>query len=373
MNILFYGGLGCGGAEHQMVIVAKQMSQRGFSVIFLTPDKGAFYGGELIKAGIKVVEIPKSKIISKLKLTIPFGILFLFNLVRKERIDVGISFLSEHNFANCVVAMLMRGKYKAITGLRNARKSLLLSTRELIYTKFETYASLKVCNSENANKMYIKCFPQYENHLVTIYNIVIPPKITSEYMMKKDGKLHIIVPASYREVKNPFGLLQALLLMSDTERSLFDITWYGETRAKTLPYYIKLKEEIENHKLEDVFILKDAIPDISDKMYEKDVVALFSSSEGLPNAICEGMMMGKPVVMSKVSDYDSLVDENNGFLCEWNNPDSIKSAILKISVVGDLQLLKMGDASAKKARELFSETSNIRKWMSAIEIVNRKG
>lgn len=42
MKVLFFGGLACGGAEHQMVIVAKQLAERGFDVLFVTQDGNGF-------------------------------------------------------------------------------------------------------------------------------------------------------------------------------------------------------------------------------------------------------------------------------------------------------------------------------------------
>ena len=367
MKILFLGGLSCGGAEHQMVIVAKQLSERGFEVLFVTQNRNGFYGEELKNSKVRIIEIPPKQVIAKLKLSIPYSAWFLYRLAQKEKVEVGISFLSENNFANCMVAMLMRGRYKAITGLRNARESLLLSRRELVYSKFERFASLKVCNSNNAKKMYAKHFPQYVNQLGAIYNIVNLPNISSKYLIREHGKMHFIVPASYREVKNPYGLLDALKLMSDEELSLFDITWYGETYKGTLPYFVKLKETIQKNNLQHVFILKDTTTDIANRMNEADVVALFSSSEGLPNAICEGMMLGKPIVMTRVSDYDILVDERNGFLCDWNDAESIKKALSEMFLASNDKLRAMGIASYDRAVGLFSEETNVSKWIQTIE------
>ena len=158
MKVLFFGGLACGGAEHQMVIVAKQLAERGFDVLFVTQDGNGFFRDDLDSSKVRVIEIPKKIFFEKLKLNIIYYTLLLRKIVSKEKVEVGVSFLGENNFANCVVGMLTLGKYKAITGLRNARESLLLSKRELFYTKFERFASIKICNSDNAKKMYAKHF-----------------------------------------------------------------------------------------------------------------------------------------------------------------------------------------------------------------------
>ena len=369
MKVLFFGGLACGGAEHQMVIVAKQLAERGFDVLFVTQDGNGFFRDDLNSSKVRVIEIPKKIFFEKLKLNILYYTLFLRKIVSKEKVEVGVSFLGENNFANCVVGMLTLGKYKAITGLRNARESLLLSKRELFYTKFERFASIKICNSDNAKKMYAQHFPQYTKKLKTIYNIVNLPHITSKYLVRKNRKTHFIIPASYRDVKNPYGLLEALKLMSDEELSMFDITWYGDSNKGTQPYFVKLKEEIQKNNLQNVFILKDATSEIANRMNEADIVALFSSSEGLPNAICEGMTLGKPIVMTRVSDYETLVDKSNGCLCNWDDPESIKEAMSEIIMSSNEKLLDMGRSSRDKAIHLFSEDSNIRKWSKTIEYI----
>ena len=101
-------------------------------------------------------------------------------------------------------------------------------------------------------------------------------------------------------------------------------------------------------------------------MNEADVVALFSSSEGLPNTICEGMMLGKPIIMTRVSDYDILT-KGNGLLCDWNNPQTIKEAILQMVSMSDDELLLMKNVSLEKATKLFSKESNVEKWKYVID------
>ena len=61
-------------------------------------------------------------------------------------------------------------------------------------------------------------------------------------------------------------------------------------------------------------------------MNAADFVALFSYVEGLPNAICEALALGKPIIMTRVSDYCSLVSDNV-FLCETPEPLSIATSL----------------------------------------------
>lgn len=80
--------------------------------------------------------------------------------------------------------------------------------------------------------MWRKHYPQYENKLTTIYNVVALPEITSKYIPRKDGKTHIIVAASYRYLKNPIGLIKALALLNNREREITRVDWYGRIKVE---------------------------------------------------------------------------------------------------------------------------------------------
>lgn len=88
----------------------------------------------------------------------------------------------------------------------------------------------------------------------------------------------------------------------------------------------------------------------------------------MPNAICEGMMLGKPIIMIRVTEYTKLVDETNGFLCDWNNPASIKKAFIAALNIASKELEIMGKNSKYKAQKLFPENVIVQKWTNLINI-----
>lgn len=364
-KLLFLGGLQSGGAEHQMVVIARLLKKEGYDVTYLSGDKSDFFQKDLEEANIPLICIHENKIASMLKLNVPRTTWLLYGILKKGRYDTVISFLSLWNYENCLFAKGNKTKHKAITGLRNNRDSVFLTRKYKKYVKYEKYADIKVCNSENSKKVFAKHFPEHSNKLTTIYNIVDLPEIHSNYSIKKNGKVHIIVPASYREVKNPMGLLKALALMDAEERSFLQIDWYGNIKGGQA-CYDQMVAFIDENNLNDIIRLFDATMDIANKINEADVVSLFSSSEGLPNSICEGMMLSKPVVMTRVSDYDVLVDQTNGFLCDWDSPKSIKEALLSVSILPENDLLEMGRCSKNKAESLFSKNSILEQWKKII-------
>lgn len=364
-KILFLGGMNSGGSEHQMVVLATLLKNEGYDVTFLTDNKSSFFQNDLEKARVPILRISNSKLANLLKLSIPRKVCEIYSIIKKNKYDTVISFLGDWNFTNCITAKCKKTSHRAITGIRNNRDEIFLWRRERFYNKFERNTYLKVSNSEAAKNKFAKYYPSLSSKLATIYNAVDLPSVSTEYISKKDGRVNIIVPASYREVKNPLNVLNALALMSYEERSNVKIDWFGNIKGGQ-KCYNEMIAFIQDNDLNEVITLNDATTDIANKVNEADVIGLFSSSEGLPNSICEGMMLGKPVVMTRVSDYDVLVDQTNGFLCDWNNPQSIKDALIRASRLSVDELMRMGQCSKNKAESLFSKEVVVEQWKQII-------
>lgn len=364
-KVLLMGGLQCGGAEHQMVVLATLLKKDGYDVTYLTDDKANFYGPMLDGGHIPLIRIKERVIVSKLKLNIPYDAYCVYRILKRGNYDTIISFLGLWNFFNCLFAKCKTTRHRAITGLRNSRDEVLLKGREKFYTKFEKHCDVKVSNSDNAKRIFANYFPEHKNKLVVIYNAVSLPIVNSLYRVRNAGKIHIVIPASYRDVKNPFGLLDALTLLDEEAKNRLHLTWYGNINGDR-ECYKKMIELIKSNNLEKVIELKDATKDIANRINEADVVGLFSKSEGLPNAICEGMLLGKPIIMSRVSDFDVFVDASNGILCDWDNPESIADALRNAAKLSDEELVEMGNNSKRKAEKLFAEECIIKQWEEII-------
>lgn len=363
-KILFVGGLRSGGAEHQMVVVARMMKKLGHDVTYLACGEDSFFKKDLIEWKIDIIPLGNNKLTSVLKLNIVRDALVFRKIIKKGHYDTVVTFLGLWNFYNCITANSRQTRHRAITGIRNSTE-FFLAPREIFYAKYARNASVIVSNSDDAKEKYAANFPNLSNKLVTIYNIVDLPTISSSYKCCRDGKVHIIIPASYFPVKNPLRLLHAVSVLHEDDRRRLSIEWYGNIKSgKTL--YDEMVEFINNNKLTDYVHLFDSTNDIANRIFEADMVGLFSTSEGLPNAICEGMMLGKPIVMTRVSDYKVLVEGGNGFLCDPDDTKSICDALSSIARTETCEFEKMGRISLDKARKLFSEENVIYKWSEII-------
>ena len=362
MRILFLSpnlGRGGGGAERQIVTVACLLKDACCDVEFLCYADGDFYAHILNDKQIPIRWSIFPNYFRRL-----FGVR---KFIRKGNYDAVISFLSTPNFLNDFAAL--GGKnWKVITGERSAKEQAFFTRKGKIFSWFQRYSDYIVCNSDNARKMWMKHYPAYESKLKTIYNNVTLQPVTSKYVPKKDGKLHIVVAASYLDVKNPLGLCKAITLFTENERQKIQIEWYGifKTVVDGTVFYDECMNFIVDHNLENTIKLHGPVSDIQNKMNEADIVAIFSKYEGLPNSICEGMTLRKPIIMTRVSDYADLVDDTNGFICDWNNPKSIKEVLAKAAKLTTNDLLFMGEMSKKKAESLFGSNIILKNWLTLL-------
>ena len=350
-----------GGAERQAVTIAVLLKQLGYDVEFLVYFKEGFYEPILSQAGIKI----NRKVCNYLR-----RMIYVTNVVRHGHYDIVISFMPTPNFLNGFAAFLLGKGWKMIISERTALESNLTSRKGRIYGFFYRRTDAIVCNSNNACNLWRKNYPFLSGRLHTIYNTVTLGKIDTSYLPFRNNRLNVVVAATIYSVKNPMGLMEALAMMTNEERNKLHIDWYGKTEAIIGDHmeYDKVVNYIRNQHLEDVVTLHNATKDIANRMNEADCVALFSQLEGLPNAICEGMMLSKPIIMSRCSDYNVLIEEGvNGYLCDWDNPSSIKDALLKLANHSKEQWIAMGESSKEKAEHLFSKDVIIQKWLDVIE------
>ena len=347
--------LGSGGAQRQSTTIASLLKKRGYDVRFVCYSRQDFFLPKLQEANIPVEWLLESRPLHR--------VLKVRKYVRKGGFDIVVSFLHTDNILNLLSAVGGK-RWKVICGERSAKEYEFGSKKTKLEGWLMQFSDYLVCNSENARDMWMKYYPKYEKKYKVIYNNVQLDDPSSDYEPLRDGKCHVIIAASYQYLKNPIGMIEGINLLSQEEKEKLEVNWYGKqvTTNRKAEAYMESKELVSKYGLETVIHLNNEQTNIIKLMQKADAVALFSWVEGLPNCICEGMMLGKPIIMTKVSDYRVLIDDNNGFLCDWDNPQTICAAFSSLLKKNKNELESMGHVSKEKAHKMFSENEVIRKW-----------
>ncbi len=359
--VLFIDNLGPGGAQRQLVNMGLLLKERGYDVSMMVYYDIPFYKKMLDDANIPVKLIQNDSIFSR--------IVHTRKALIEARAAVVIAFMETPGFLACLTKCL-GGRFKLITNELSAKASTFNSPKNKIYNIFERYSDAKICNSENAMDMWRKHYPQYNEKYGVIYNpVIIPDKLLQASPQRRPNeKFRITVAASYQLLKNPLRVIDAVSLLDAEHQNKLDLQWYGkaEVTLGNRGVYEQAQAMVLERGLTHCVHLNQETDQIYTLMKNSDAVGLFSTVEGLPNAICEGMALGKPIIMSRVSDYRTLT-EGNGFSCDPHSTESIRDALMQLLDAPAEQLEEMGRNSAQKAEKLFSKKAIIGQWIDLIE------
>lgn len=346
MKVLcFIDSLGSGGAQRQLVELAKGFKEMGYEVSFLTYHNINFFKPELDALDISVQIIIEPNYLKR-----------LFKIrkeIRKHRPNVVISFLEAANFMATFAGFPFR-KWQLVVGERSANPQILKSYKLRFYRWFHLFTDYVVANSHKNMELVSKVnLLLGDKKKKVIYNIVKVPPL-KEITRENKNKTRIVIAASYRPVKNLDGLIEAVNSLPLNYKEKLEVQWYGN-KTET-PYLNAALKMIDNYNLCDCIYLNEATNVIYDKYQKADFIGLFSHYEGFPNTICEGMAIGKPIIASKVSDLPLLLNENeNGIFCHPNDITSIKSALIKAINLSEIDKEEMGARNKLFAAEKFNK------------------
>jgi glycosyltransferase involved in cell wall biosynthesis len=84
--------------------------------------------------------------------------------------------------------------------------------------------------------------------------------------------------------------------------------------------------------------------------------------------VCEGMMLGKPILMSDVCDARILVQDGvNGFLFDPRAPESIANAVSTFARLAPKDRSRMGRAGRARAEMLFDVDTVVSHYLRVLE------
>jgi glycosyltransferase involved in cell wall biosynthesis len=145
------------------------------------------------------------------------------------------------------------------------------------------------------------------------------------------------------------------------------VDWFGDQEGES-GVVEEAQREIGSLGLGGVLCLHPPTHEFHAAMSRADAVLLPSFYEGLPNAVCEGMALGKPILMSAVCDAGNLVQDGvNGFLFDPLSPRAIADAIARFAKLSCEERTDMGKASRAKAEMLLDVSIVADRYLRVLE------
>ena len=346
--------LGSGGAQRQFSILANGLAEKGFFVTIIVYYDEPFFEDKFKYSNINVVKF--------LGLTRISRFLKISNYVRGNNPDVVISFLDGPNLI-AIFSTMFLSKCKVIVSERNANPSIIKSLKDIVLRFFLGRADYVVSNSYKAVELFKIVNPIISDYkLKVIYNAIdFDLNNFDKILYNKSSNEHfvnVLVVASYQSSKNVFGLIESINLLPKNYVDKLRIVWIGGERDKhTKSIALDL---INSYNLNKTIFLESESKEIYKLMLQFDVIGLFSFYEGLPNAICEAMSLGKPVICSNVSDLHRFIDSKFLF-----NPHSNIEIANTFKYIVDMksEFLNIGEANKSVATKLFSRNDFIENFV----------
>lgn len=353
---LLIDGLGSGGAQRQMCILAVELKRRGHDVELVTYSPSDFHAPLLENTGVKHTFLGGDGSLQWL--------LRIRHFLRTNHQDVVLAFLESCSSYAELAALPFR-RWGLVVSERSAFQRLPKGAYRL-RKWFHLLADAVTTNSHTNRLMLEAAVPLLRHRVVTIYNAVDLDKFKPGSPVCNSGQVRLVTAARFHTQKNILRAIEAIDLVRQRYKDIaVSIDWFGCISGDLLLWQ-KCIDLIKQKKLEERFRIHDATRDILSQYQQADAVMLPSLYEGIPNTICESMACGKPILMSAVCDAGNLVkDGENGFLFSPEDPLDIAKAIIKFTALASSERQVMGEKSRKMAEEYF----DIRKYADAYEAV----
>ncbi|MCO7223792.1 glycosyltransferase [Pleionea sp. CnH1-48] len=345
---------GSGGAQRQLVLLAKELVESGCIVEFFVyyPNIN-IYKDKLNEYGLKVHSCEKS---SKFSIK---PILYLSNLLKTNKYDSVISFLSTPNIYAELANLINRRTTKLVVSERSCYppgNSINAKTR--IREQLHRLADAIVCNSFYQKERMIEQNPWINKKITTIINGVDIEHFSPD---AKSIKTDFLVVARIDRGKNPLRLAQALRLIKDDYGYCPTINWVGkqDPSEDSLQYTKEVNEYLNVNKLQSNWNWMGEQKHVEKIMQNHKALILPSLFEGFPNVACEALACGLPILISNVCDNYRLLNNGlNGFSFDPQDARSIASSLVAF------EKLSESDLAEKRAqcREYAVNTLSSKKY-----------
>jgi glycosyltransferase involved in cell wall biosynthesis len=329
--LLVIDHFGSGGAQRQMVELASGLRRRGHAVeMFVYFPEHDFLRERLTLEQIPVHECPKA---TRGSLGVILG---LARVMRRGRFDVAASFLNTAN-TYAELARLAAPRVRLVVSERSSFHDDRYAGRALLRRLLHLLADRVVANSATQTE-WLKGRPWLRSRVSCIYNGVDLERFQPGEPAGAGAGLRLLGVGRIGPEKNLDNLMMALARFEEKFGYVPEVAWAGQrdTSPRGRRYCEQLDALLASlptvRRRWQWLGLQSEIPEL---LRRCDALIHPSLYEGMPNAVCEALAAGRPVLASAVCDHPLLVaDGKRGFLFDPESPDSIVAAMGNLVQLG---------------------------------------
>lgn len=332
--------LSTGGAQRQLINLARGLHRRGHEVAMFCYAPGALLSPYLERDGIPIyVQLKKSRFS-------PDVIAALRRTIDRVRAQVVVSYLNTPNFYAVLASGLSKVRPAVVVSERNCDWPGSPDHLERGVRQFYRFSQAIVVNSHHQRMNFLRRYPWMGNRVRTIYNGYDLQEFTPSPRPPDSAGLRILVVARVSRQKNGLCLVRALDLLKREHGLQPNVSWAGHRwrSGDNGVYLAEMESEIARLGLIPQWDWLDQRTDISVLLNQSDVLVHPSYGEGLPNVVCEALACGRPVILSDTLDHPRLVaDGANGYLFDWRDPLDLARKIKLFYDLSPDERRRMGD------------------------------
>lgn len=358
-----------GGAERQLVVLAKGLASRGHAVSVAVFFGGGVYEAELAEAGVRIINLGKQGRWD----IFPF-LGRLVHFLRKERPAVMHSYLGVPNILAMVLKPLLPGT-RIIWGVRASNVDLsrydwLSRLAYALECRLARFAKRIITNS-HAGKRYAVANGFPEDKIV-----VIPNGINAEYFrFDSEGRRQVRSAWGVGEDEILVGLAARLDPMKDHPTFLEAASRIARERQDvrfvcvgdgSMAYTQALKQQAAALGLSSQLIWAGARDNMPAVYSALDIASSSSSfGEGFSNTIAEAMACGVPALVTDVGDAAWIVGDF-GIVVPPSDPGALTEGMLKLIAMPTGQRQALGGQARSRIVAEFGIDNLVQATESAL-------
>lgn len=321
-----------GGAEKALVDIANRMVQDGFSVTVQTLFDTGYYKEMLdpkvnYRPGIRSRFLKVFDIVQKLYVALPARVL--------GKLLIGKGYSHIVAFTEGLPAKIVSGctqkNVKKIAWVHtdlynNYSSKYFLKTHEKYVECYRNFDEI-ICVSNDSKKGFIKRIGEHSG-LSVQYNpmdkdIIIQKSLCEpEYKMSNNDVFRIAALGRLVDVKNFDMLIDAVLIVKKQVSIPFELCIIGDGVERKA-----LEEKIKTNQLEDTVFLCGLQTNPYSIMRFCDMQVISSKAEGYPISLCEGHILGLPVVSTKCSGPVEIINDSKAGILTDHTAEALAKGI----------------------------------------------
>jgi glycosyltransferase involved in cell wall biosynthesis len=320
--------LGLGGAQRQMTELACGLKQLGHTVeFFVYFPQHDFFTARVEAAGIAIHQYPNGPGFS-------FAVIWkLIALMRNHDFDLVLAFLNSPIIYAELARLIARKPILVVSercSHHDDRSVLAATARRALHQ-----AADAVVSNSQTHAAWLRTKWWLSGKVTAIYNgFDVDSFGPAAPKPARREEVRLLAIGRICPQKNLINLIEGLSLFEERYGYPPNISWagkrdadadgqeYGDLVLSTLDKYPRIRKNWrwlgEQRDMGSIF-------------QEHHALVHPSFYEGLPNAVCEALAAGMPVLVSDVCDHSLLVEDGRrGFLFDPASPESIAAALQKL-------------------------------------------